>query len=125
MQDMTPPPYPTVSEVADSHLSRAIESLDRKVSDGFDKVDRRIDTMVTRDAFDATVQRLDARDEHLDAKVESGFKDMDVKVAEGFRSVREADRERNTKNRWFWGLMVSFAAVLSGGIFGVLNLTMR
>ena len=105
MPDM---PYPIVSEVADSHLSRAIESLDRKVSDGFDKV-----------------ERLDARDEHLDAKVESGFKDMDVKVAEGFRSVREADRERNTKNRWFWGLMVSFAAVLSGGIFGVLNLTMQ
>ena len=119
------PPYPIVAEVADSHLSRAIESLDRKVSEGFDKVDRRIDTMVTRDAFDATVQRLDARDEHLDAKVESGFKDMELKVSKGFTDVREADRDRNTKNRWFWGLMVTFAGVLSGAIFGVLTLTMR
>ena len=112
------PPYPIVAEVADSHLSRAIESLDRKVSDGFDKVDRRIDTMVTRDAFEATVQRLDARDE-------SGFKDMELKVSKGFTDVREADRDRNTKNRWFWGLMVTFAGVLSGAIFGVLTLTMR
>lgn len=115
-------PYPVGSEVADGHLTRAIESLDRRVSEGFARVESRIDSMVTKEAFEATIQRLDAKDEHLDTKIEDGFKNMDVRVAQGFADVKAADRERNTKNRWFWTLLVAMAGVVSGVVFGVVSL---
>lgn len=118
-------PYPVGSEVADGHLTRAIDALDRKVSEGFDRVERRIDTMVTREAFEATVQRLDAKDEHLDTKIEDGFKDMDLKVSKGFAAVKDEDRERNLRNRWFWTLLVSLAGVLSGVVFGFVTVLTR
>lgn len=123
MSEMTP--YPVGAEVADGHLSRSIDALDRKVSEGFDRVERRIDTMVTREAFDATVQRLDAKDVQLEGQIEVGFKDMDARVKQEFLNVKTADQDRNTRNRWFWGLMVTFAGVLSGTIFGILTLIMR
>ena len=81
--------------------------------------------MVTRDAFEATVQRLDAKDEHLDAKVETGFKDIELKVSKGFMEVKDADRERNNKNRVFWTALVAMAGVLSGTVFGILGLIMK
>lgn len=117
--------YPPSAELADGYITKAIDALDRKVTEGFDRVERRIDSMVTKEAFDATIQRLDAKDEHLDTKIEDGFKRMDVKVAQGFADVKATDRERNTKNRWFIGTMVAFAGVLSGVVFGTLTLFMR
>ncbi len=95
------------------------------MTDGFGRVERRIDDMVTKGEFSATVARLDAKDDHLDTKIDTGFKDMELKMAEGFSAVKDADKERNSKNRWFWGLMVSFAGVLSGAIFGTITLLTR
>ena len=118
-------PYPQASEAVDAHLSAAIESLRSSQELGFTRVENRINEMVTKGEFNATIQRLDAKDDHLEAKMESGFKDMKLEVSQGFNNVKDADRERNTKNRWFWGLMVSFAGVMSGTIFGIITLLMR
>lgn len=84
-----------------------------------------IKDLVTKGEFNATIQRLDAKDEHLDSKMDTGFKDMELKVAEGFKTVRDADKERNSKNRWFWTLLVAFAGVISGAVFGILSLVLR
>lgn len=122
---MTPPPYPQASEAVDNALFSAIEGLRTSTQEGFSRVESQIRDMVTKGEFNATIQRLDAKDDHLDSKIDTGFKDVEVKMAEGFQAVKEADKERNSKNRWFWTLLVSFAAVLSGVIFGVLSLVVR
>lgn len=118
-------PYPQASEAVDAHLSAAIESLRASQELGFTRVENRINEMVTKGEFNATIQRLDAKDDHLEAKMDSGFKDMKLEVSQGFNNVKDADRERNTKNRWFWGLLVSFAGVMSGTIFGIITLLMK
>lgn len=122
---MTPPPYPQASEAVDNALFSAIEGLRASQEAGFNRVGDQIKDLVTKGEFNATIQRLDMKDEHLDSKMDTGFKDMELKVAEGFSAVKDADKERNTKNRWFWGLMVSFAGVLSGVIFGTITLLSR
>ena len=119
---MTPPPYPQASEAVDNALFAAVEGLRSSTEAGFVRVERQIRDMVTKGEFSATIQRLDAKDTALDAKIDSGFKDIDVKMAEGFTAVKDADRDRNTKNRWFWGLMVTFGGIISGVVFGILNL---
>lgn len=122
---MTPPPYPQASEAVDNALFSAIEGLRTSTDAGFKRVEDRISTMVTKGEFNATIQRLDAKDEHLDSKMDSGFKDIELKMSKGFQDVADADKERNMKNRWFIGLMVTFAGVLSGAIFGVLTLMLQ
>lgn len=92
---------------------------------GFTRVEGQIKEMVTKGEFNATIQRLDARDEHLDTKMNAGFKDIELKVSQGFNDAKDSEKERNTKNRWFWGLLVSFAGILSGVLFGVLSLIFK
>ena len=118
-------PYPHASEAVDNALLSAIEGLRASMDMGFTRVEGQIKDMVTKGEFNATIQRLDSKDDHLDAKMDTGFKDMELKVASGFREVKDADKERNTKNRWFWTLLVSFAGVLSGCIFGIISLITR
>lgn len=122
---MTPPPYPQASEAVDNAILQMMGDLRGAMTEGLGRVERRIEEMVTKGEFSATIARLDAKDDHLDTKMDSGFKDMELKFAEGFSAVKDADKERNTKNRWFWGLMVSFAGVLSGVIFGTITLLTR
>lgn len=124
MTDMTPP-YPQASEAVDNALFAAVEGLRNSQDAGFSRLETRISEMVTKGEFNATIQRLDAKDSHLDTKMDAGFKDVRLEVAEGFGRVRDADKERNTKNRWFWTLLVSFAGVLSGIIFGVITTIMQ
>jgi hypothetical protein len=119
------PPYPQASEAVDNALFSAIEGLRASMDMGFTRVEGQIKDMVTKGEFNATIQRLDSKDDQLDAKMDTGFKDMELKVASGFQEVKDADKERNTKNRWFWTLLVSFAGVLSGCIFGIISLITR
>ena len=124
MTDRTPP-YPQASEAVDNALFAAVEGLRNSQDAGFSRLETRINEMVTKGEFNATIQRLDAKDDHLDTKMDAGFKDVRLEVAEGFGRVRDADKERNTKNRWFWTMLVSFAGVLSGVIFGVITTLTR
>ena len=124
MENVTPP-YPQASEAVDNALFAAVEGLRSSQEAGFTRLETRINEMVTKGEFNATIQRLDAKDDHLDTKMDAGFKDVRLEVAEGFGRVRDADKERNTKNRWFWTMLVSFAGVLSGVIFGVITTLTR
>lgn len=116
------PPYTQASEAVDNALFAAVEGLRASQEAGFNRLETRINEMVTKGEFNATIQRLDAKDDHLDTKMAEGFKDVRLEVADGFTRVREADQERNTKNRWFWGMLVSFAGILSGVVFGTISL---
>lgn len=126
-------PYPPAAEAVDQALARAIDTLrettthsisalQATLTEGLSRVERRMDDLVTKGEFAATVSRLDAKDDQLDTKIETGFQSIRREVSEGFQDVKDDDRERNTKNRWFWGVMVAFAGVVSGVVFGVINL---
>lgn len=88
-------PYPPAAEAVDSHLSKSIDTLTATTRDGFNRVEHQMREMATKDAVDAQVQRLDLRVDNTDNRMESGFKAMESKVAEGFALVAARDEQRD------------------------------
>ena len=78
-----------------------MEGLRNTVETGFDRIDRRMDSMVTKDAFKAEVSRLDQRDDHLESRLNSGFESIEAKMNAGFATIagRDADRDRAAEKR--------------------------
>lgn len=115
-------PYPAASEAVDGHLSSAIDGLRGDMRTSFDRVERRLDNMVTQDAFKSEVTRLDQADKHLDDKMKEGFSALKTQVEDGFKSVeaRDVQRDKTGKQRITWLLVL--AGLISGVVFGVLNL---
>lgn len=89
--------YPPGSQVVDEHISRDISGLRGTVETGFDRIDRRMDSMVTKDAFRAEVTRLDQRDDHIESVMNAGFSAMESKMEQGFSSITVRDAERDQK----------------------------
>lgn len=89
------PPYPPASEVADSHLSKAIDALQRSTEQGIGRIENRMGEMATKDAVEAHVARLDQRDDHLESRMQTGFESVKSKMTEGFASVASRDAERD------------------------------
>jgi outer membrane murein-binding lipoprotein Lpp len=79
----------------DSYLSGSIEGLRNSMEKGFDRVERRIDTMVSKDVLSAEVERLNQRDDHLESKMEAGFAEIKAEVSAGFSAIASRDVERD------------------------------
>ena len=79
----------------DNYLSQSIEGLRGSMEKGFDRVERRIETMVSREVLTAEVSRLDQRDDHLESTMEAGFKEVESKMEAGFSEMRSRDTERD------------------------------
>lgn len=101
----------------DSAIVREIQGLRGEMTRGFDGMDNRIDRIeakfdkvVTQAELVAVVARLDLKDTSLESSINNGF-----------TSLKEADKERNTKNRWFWTLIVACVSVISGVTFGIVS----
>lgn len=90
---MNTPPSP--GENMDNYLSQSIEGLRGSMEKGFDRVERRIETMVSREVLTAEVSRLDQRDNHLESTMEAGFKEVESKMEAGFSELRTRDTERD------------------------------
>lgn len=125
--------YPPGAQAVDQNLFSSVEGLRNTVETGFDRIDRRMDSMVTKDAHLADVARLDQRIDHTDEKIEQGLKEVKHDMAQGFAELRARDaardadfekRENNrfSKQRWVLGWGLTAAGILSGIVFGVINL---
>ena len=90
---MTPPS--TQADSMDNYLSGSIEGLRNSMEKGFDRVERRVDTMVSKDVLTAEVERLNQRDDHLESKMEAGFAEVKASMAEGFSEIASRDVERD------------------------------
>ena len=112
-------PRSTQVDSMDNHLSGSIEGLRNSMEKGFDRVERRIDTMVSKDVLTAEVERLNQRDDHLESKMEAGFAEVKASMAEGFSEIaardvgrdvaaKERDDKRDSKfaRRMTWTLTV-------------------
>lgn len=131
---MNPPS--TQVDAMDNYLSGSIEGLRGSMEAGFDRVERRIDTMVSKDVLTAEVQRLNQRDDHLESKMTSGFSEVKSEMNEGFTAISIRDTERdaaaekredarqsknNRRTTWtisifaiVWGIVQFFIAPLLG-----------
>lgn len=87
--------YPPGAQAADEQITRAIEGLRNTVEAGFDRVERRVDSMVTKDAHSADMSRVDQRIDHINEKVDMGFEKFEKDMALGFSELRQRDNERD------------------------------
>lgn len=88
-------PTSTQADAMDNYLSGSIEGLRNSMEKGFDRVERRIDTMVSKDVLTAEVERLNQRDDHLESKMEAGFAEIKAEVSAGFTAIATRDVERD------------------------------
>ena len=112
-------------DVADGYILRALDTLSENLDKRFNQVDSRLDkmegrfeAMVSKDAFEAEVKRLDRENEIKQVEIE--------KLWAARRDDREAATaalaNKDTRFRWFVATGITLAAVASAVVFGVLNL---
>lgn len=103
------PSYPSAAEAVDSHLSKAIDNLAATTNTGIDRIERRIDNMATKDALQAQVARLDLRVDHVETKIDAGFKANEARDAKRDQAAKERDEARDRKfaQRMTWTLAVA------------------
>lgn len=116
-------PYPPAAEAVDNHLSSSIDALRSTTEGGFSRVDSTLKELVTRGEFNATIQRLDAKDEHLESRVssvsdqltqriDSGLTTLTTNVNSQFQEMRTEDDKRTSKTRWLLGTLVVFGGLI-------------
>lgn len=121
-------PYPPAAEAVDNHLSSSIDALRSTTENGFSRVDSTLKELVTKGEFNATVQRLDAKDDHLEARIsnvsdqltqriDSGISGLTANVNSQFKELRTEDDKRTAKTRWILGT----AVVVAGLVWQVIN----
>lgn len=116
-------PYSTpAAEAVDNHLSSSIDALRSTTEAGFSRVDSTMKELVTRGEFNATVQRLDAKDEHLESRmtmvndqlsrrIDTGLEGLTTNVNSQFTEMRSEEDKRTTKTRWLLGTLVVAAGL--------------
>lgn len=103
----------------DEDIRAAIADLKLDLKDGFKSVNARIDTLVTKDAFDATVQRLDAqhgtlrRDFDAHEQAAPAHRAAAAARAEAVRAEVKTELEGfRTTTRWAIGITVPATGLL-------------
>jgi hypothetical protein len=113
----------------DPDIRDALSDIKAQVREGFDAVNKRIDLLVTKGEFEATVQRLDAQHGTL----RRDFDGHERRTEQIIKDNREADnairtdlfRELEgfrTTTRWAIALAASAAAILVSLMSWLLNL---
>ena len=88
-------PYPEAAEVADSHLSKAVDTLTATTREGFRDVKDQLQWMATKDAVHAQVARLDNRVDHTNERMDTRFEVVEKKLVSGFSELKARDSERD------------------------------
>jgi len=101
----------------DAALGKSIDALRSEVTRGFDRVESHISDMVTKGQFDATVQRLDAKDAAHDIRMDR----LDSKIDHSIAAIKEDGKAATAKTRQYitWGLTI--ASLISGTIVSVVS----
>lgn len=151
---MTNDAYPGGAKAVDEHIGERITDLVRDVRAGFerqersnDRIETKFDKMVTQSEFSATVQRLDGQDKTIEEKVDRGLEDLrdevdrgldgvrkemhdglsrvSTQVESGFAAAAEQTKERNAKNRWFWGAAIAGLGVINAVVFNLVAILVK
>lgn len=119
------PHYPEAAQVADDLIGAQLKMVHTEVTRGFDrqeryndKLDARFETMVTKSEFKAEIGRVDAEKRAQDKEILA----LGTEIKSGFESIAEQGKTRSASNRWFTGMVVAAAGVLSGVVFNLLGL---
>ena len=107
-------PYPLASEAVDTHLASSIDALRSTTEGGFSRIDGSIRELVTKGEFKATIERLDAKDDQVDArvtaeaaalhqKVDLGLENVRTDITSRFTQMKADDDKRTSKTRWILG----------------------
>lgn len=96
---MNPPS--TQADNMDNYLSGSIEGLRGSMEKGFERVERQIGEMASKDLLRAEVERLNQRDDHLESKMDAGFAEIKAEMSAGFAAitVRDTQRDAAAKDR--------------------------
>ena len=106
----SPPVYTEASQIADTHLEKAIVDLKDQVVRGFEAVNKRLDDVVIKQTFDQTVARLDEKIEHTDERLRSDVKQVASRVD-----------QVGTTTKWALGFGLTGAGIISGVVFGIVS----
>lgn len=103
----------------DEDIRASLADLKTDLRDGFSSVNARIDTLVTKDAFDATIQRIDSehaslrRDFDLHEAGAPAHRQAAADKAEAVRKEVRSELEGfRTTTRWAIGLAAGGAGVV-------------
>lgn len=113
----------------DDDIRGALADLKTDIKGGFEAVNRRIDDMVTRNEFTATVQRVDAQ--HV--ALRDVFNKHELDTHQRYKTVQESDdsirlemraefEKMRGAQRWALGLLIPAAALIATIIFSILSL---
>jgi len=109
----------------EADIRDALTDLKESVRDGFRVVNERIDNLVTKGEFNATVQRLDAQHGTLRRDVETNEVQART-TADAVRAELRGELEKmRATYRWAVALLVPAAGVVAAVVFGVLNLVIN
>ncbi len=112
----------------DPDIREALADIKSDVRDGFKAVNERIDRLVTKGEFEATIQRIDAQH----ATLRRDFDSHETRTEAHYTQTRTDDEavKRELKGelegfrataRWALGLAAPVVAVIAAIVFGVLN----
>ena len=75
---------------------------------GFDRVERRIESMASKEVLTAEVSRLDQRVDHVESTVETGFQELRARDEERDKAAvaRDAVRDKKFAQRMTWTISV-------------------
>lgn len=102
------------------YLEKSINDLRDVVTDGFKEINRKLENVVTRDLFSATVERIDADIDSTKNSIDFVERSMEDKLD----TIDEKVESSGARTRWVVGLAIVGAGVVSGIIFAIVELTM-
>lgn len=125
-----PPHFPNTTQVVDELIGDKVNMVLAEVMRGFerqerynDKLDTRLDKMVTRVEFEAEIGRVDSDNKSLGREIgamrtefKSGISEAHSAISEAINGLKEVERDKTTKNRWLVGIVFT-VVTLANGIF--------
>lgn len=124
-------------------LNKIITSGNERTERSLERVESKFEKVVTKSEFDATVMRIDGQVEATDIKIDTVNRKLDSSLEglrsemhigmervsgesrKGFMDIAEATKERNSKNRWFWGTIIGAATLINGALWNLLSFLFR
>lgn len=105
-------------EQGDRYLEKSIDDLRATVTEGFKNIDKKFESMVTRDLFAATVQRIDSDIHSTNNNIEF----VERTVEDKLDRIDEKVEASGARTRWVVGLAIVAAGVISGIVFSIVEL---
>lgn len=129
------PHYPEAAQVADNLIASQIKVMRDEVMRGLDRQDRyndkldlRLESMVTRSEFRAEIGRVDAERAAVSKDVASVSENVSKEIAsvsksvsDGFAEIASQSKAKASNGRWFTGIMLTAAGIVSGLVFNIIS----